>query len=64
MSDETQGQITEREAAWVSAYLAKDADRFAALLDDGFIYSSERGVFHKPEYVANLASGALSRTAN
>jgi ketosteroid isomerase-like protein len=44
---------------WIEAYLATDTDRFAALLHEEFVYSSERGVFRKDEHVANLGSGEI-----
>lgn len=51
------------EAEWIRVYLAQDADAFAALLDERFVYSSERGVFRKDEYVGNLASGEIEMRA-
>ena len=52
-------RIRELESEWIEAYLATDTDRFAALLHEEFVYSSERGVFRKDEYVANLGSGEI-----
>lgn len=52
-------QIQALEDRWLEVYLAGDVDGFADLLDDDFVYSSERGVFHKTQYVANLASGTI-----
>jgi hypothetical protein len=52
-------QVQELEHQWLDRYLQGDAAGFADLLDEQFVYSSERGVFHKAEYVANLASGVI-----
>ena len=52
-------RIRELESEWIEAYLATNTDRFAALLHEEFVYSSECGVFRKDEYVANLGSGEI-----
>jgi ketosteroid isomerase-like protein len=52
-------QIKALEARWITCYLAKDTSGLADLLAEDFMYSSERGVFGKKEYVANLASGVI-----
>jgi len=52
-------QLRELEAEWNRTYLAGDVKGFAALLDENFVYSSERGVFRKDAYVSNLASGVI-----
>jgi ketosteroid isomerase-like protein len=51
--------ITAAELRWNETYLAKDVRSFAALLDDSFVYLSERGEFAKAAYVANLSSGEI-----
>lgn len=56
-------EIQTLEDRWLAVYLAGDVDGFADLLDDDFVYSSERGVFHKAEYVANLASGKIAMSS-
>ena len=50
-------EIRRMEDAWIEAYFGGDVEGFAALLTDGFVYTSERGVFDKQAYVQNLASG-------
>ena len=55
----TTEDVRALEREWIDAYLATDAERFAALLHDDFVYSSERGVFRKEEYVDNLRSGEI-----
>ncbi len=52
-------EIRALEDRWIACYLRGDTAGFAALLDDAFVYSSERGVFRKAEYVENLASGRI-----
>jgi hypothetical protein len=52
-------QVQELENQWLDRYLRGDVGGFADLLDEQFVYSSERGVFYKAEYVANLASGVI-----
>jgi len=52
-------QLRDLDAQWNKTYLAGDIERFAALLDQDFVYSSERGVFRKDEYISNLASGVI-----
>jgi ketosteroid isomerase-like protein len=58
-SDAAQVQVQELENRWLDCYLRGDSAGFADLLDEQFVYSSERGVFQKAEYVANLASGVI-----
>lgn len=52
-------QIARLEQRWLDCYLSADVPAFAALLDENFVYTSERGVFRKAEYVANLAAGVI-----
>jgi ketosteroid isomerase-like protein len=47
------------EQQWVDVYLRGDADAFAALMTDDFVYTSERGVFDKAAYVGNLRTGEI-----
>ena len=54
-----QDEIAAVELRWNERYLAKDVQGFAALLDDSFVYLSERGEFAKAAYVANLSSGEI-----
>lgn len=52
-------EVRNLEAQWIRNYLSVEVDSFASLLDEEFVYSSERGVFRKDQYVANLASGEI-----
>lgn len=52
-------EIGKLEERWIRVYVANDSAAFAELLTDDFVYSSERGVFDKEGYVANLASGEI-----
>jgi ketosteroid isomerase-like protein len=54
-----QDDVLAAEQRWNEVYLAGDADAFADLLLDDFVYTSERGVFNKTTYVANLATGVI-----
>jgi hypothetical protein len=56
-SDAALVQVHELENRWLDCYLRGDTAGFADLLDEQFVYSSERSVFYKAEYVANLALG-------
>lgn len=47
------------DTEWNRTYLSGDVEGFAALLDENFVYSSERGIFRKDEYISNLASGVI-----
>jgi hypothetical protein len=58
-SDAALVQVHELENRWLDCYLRGDNAGFADLLDEQFVYSSERSVFYKAEYVANLASGVI-----
>ena len=51
------------EARWNAVYLEGDVEAFGDLLLDDFVYTSERGVFDKDTYVANLASGVIQMRA-
>ena len=50
--------LRRMEERWIEAYLGI-VEGFANLLTDGFVYTSERGVFDKRSYVRNLASGVV-----
>ena len=52
-------QLAELENRWLEYYLGANVAAFAELLDEQFVYTSERGVFGKAEYVANLAAGVI-----
>ncbi len=62
-NDEVIQSIRLLEQRWIEVYLNKDTTGFAALMTDDFIYSSERGVFDKAHYVANLAAGTIQMRA-
>lgn len=47
------------EARWNEIYLEGDVEAFRDLLLEDFVYTSERGVFDKGAYTANLASGVI-----
>jgi ketosteroid isomerase-like protein len=52
-------ETMEAERRWNATYLAGDVKGFAELVSEGFLYLSERGVFGREEYIANLASGVI-----
>lgn len=53
-------QIRALESAWIDTYLALDAEGFAALMAETFVYTSAEGeVLTKEAYVENLASGEI-----
>jgi ketosteroid isomerase-like protein len=52
-------QTMEAERRWNATYLAGDVDGFAELVSESFLYLSERGVFGREEYIANLSSGVI-----
>ena len=53
-------QIRALESAWIDTYLTLDAEGFAALMAETFVYTSAEGeVLTKEAYVDNLASGEI-----
>lgn len=52
------------EQQWGEIFVRADAAALDQLLMEDFIYTSARGeVLHKPQYLANLASGEVRMTA-
>ena len=60
MTTDPAAAVRAREQEWIDVYLRADADAFAALLADDFVYTSERGVFDKAAYVGNLRTGEIA----
>lgn len=58
--DELENDVRDAEQRWNSTYLAGDVEEFAKLVDNSFIYLSERGEFGREEYLSNLASGVIA----
>lgn len=56
-------EVQDAERRWNATYLAGDAPAFSGLVSESFLYLSERGVFGREEYVANLASGVIEMRA-
>ena len=52
-------QIRWLEDRWIKVYLEGDAEGFAGLLTEDFIYTSERGVFDTQTYVSTLAAAVI-----
>ena len=61
MTTDPAAAVRAREQEWIDVYLRADADAFAALLADDFVYTSERGVFDKAAYVSNLRTGEIEQ---
>ena len=59
MTTDPAAAVRACEQQWVDVYLRGDADAFAALMADDFVYTSERGVFGKAAYVDNLRTGEI-----
>jgi ketosteroid isomerase-like protein len=60
MTTDPAAAVRAREQEWIDVYLRADANAFAALLAEDFVYTSERGVFDKAAYVDNLRTGEIA----